>query len=88
MKKLILSLTVASIGLLSGCSAQHMVRQYGGTDTIDLPAGKKLVQANWEGEHLWYLLRSAKTGEKPEVLEFKESRSYGGRSGTVIFREH
>lgn len=84
--KLAMILVVAA--LTAGCSQQYLAKNGGGTATIDLPAGQKLVTATWKETSLWYLTRAAKPGEKPEALVFKESSSLGVIEGTVIFQEH
>lgn len=89
MKKIaLLSLAMIMIGtLLVSCTNQQMAKEYGGTATIALPPGKKLITATWKDTHLWYLLRDIKPGETPETYEFKESSNFGIMQGTVIFKE-
>lgn len=75
--------------MLAGCTPNIRARQWGGTNTVELPPGKKLVVADWDsGNNLWYLLRDAKDGEKPETVEFVENSSFGVMQGKVIFHEH
>ena len=77
------------VGGFAGCTSSQRARGFGGTTTIELPAGKKLVVATWkEGNDLWFLLRDAKKGESAETLEFVESNSIGVFNGKVIFHEH
>jgi hypothetical protein len=83
----ILGVIVAACLLNIGCTQQQVARQYGGTATIDLPAGKKLVTATWKESHFWYLVRNAKAGETPETYEFKESSTFGIMQGTMVLRE-
>lgn len=75
-------------GLLSGCTQNTRARAFGGTATIDIPAGKKVVNATFKDHDLWVLERNAKPGEKPETLTFKEYSSFGILQGTVIIVEH
>lgn len=73
--------------LVSGCTANSRAKNFGGTLTIDLPAGTKLVTATWKEAALWYLTRPARPGETPETLTFKEDSSWGLFEGKVIFTE-
>ncbi len=74
---------------LGGCSDQTRAKSYGGTATIDLPAGKKLINATWkESSNIWYLVRDMREGETAESYEFKESSSLGIVEGTVKLIEH
>lgn len=88
MKKLIV-LALFSIGLfiITGCTEQQKARSYGGTATVDLPVGQKLVNATWKGEDLWYLTKPMKTNDVAEIYEFKESSSFGFMNGKVVIRE-
>lgn len=77
---------------VGSCTQQQRARNYGGTATIELPKGQKLVNATWKGDDdLWYLYRPMRAGEQPETTIFQESA--GGlitgavKSGTVIFKE-
>jgi len=74
--------------IATGCTANERARNFGGTQTIDLPAGKKLVNATWKETNLWYLLRPMQNGESPDTLNFIESSAYGMMNGAVIFIEH
>jgi hypothetical protein len=86
MKRLIITLAITT--LLPSCTQQQMAKDWGGTTTIDLPVGKKLVTVSWEQAHLWYLLRDARPGETPETLQLKESSSFGVMQGQINFVEH
>jgi hypothetical protein len=73
--------------LLAGCTANERARQFGGTVTVDLPPGRKLVNATWKEQDLWYLHRPARTGETPEVVVFSSKSSFGIVEGSVVFKE-
>ncbi|MFH1183018.1 MAG: hypothetical protein V1690_02020 [Candidatus Moraniibacteriota bacterium] len=79
---------VAIIALaIAGCG-QFLTKEFGGTSSIDLPKGQKLVIATWKESNLWYLVRPMRLGEVPETHEFVESSLVGVLQGKVIFREH
>ena len=86
MKKLLFLILIVSTLFITGCNNLSS-RHFGGTQTIDLPAGQKLVNATWKSDDLWYLTRPIRAGEVPEVVTFKEQSNVGILSGTVIFRE-
>lgn len=78
----------AALLFLGGCTQQQRVKSLGGSMTVDLPAGQKLVHVTWKETQIWYLTRPAQPGEKPEKLTFKEQSTYGVVEGTVFFQEH
>lgn len=71
--------------------SQYVTKRIGGTTTIELPAGKKLVPytVQWEpnGSHIWYLTEDAEPGYKPKTYDFHESSNLGLLEGTIIFQE-
>jgi hypothetical protein len=85
---IVAALLVAMTAMFGGCTANEMARNYGGTMTVDLPEGTKLVTATWKGTHLWYLTRPMEEGERATTVTFKESSNMGMMEGTIIFREH
>jgi len=85
MKKLLVIL-VLLVGLTS-CTENFKAKQMGGTMTVDLPAGQKLIEVTWKEDQMWYLTRARREGEAPETFEFKEKSSMGFMEGTVIFKE-
>ena len=91
MKKalLILAITIAACSI-SGC--QEITKKFGGTTTIDIPAGKKLVPytVQWEPKSasIWYLTEDTEPGYTPKTYEFHESSNMGAMEGKIIFVEH
>ena len=81
---------VLALGLLVlviGCTSQQMAKGFGGSMTVDLPPGQKLVVATWKNSDLWYLTRPMRDGENAEVQSFRESSSFGIMEGVVKFVE-
>ena len=72
---------------LFSCTENSRARHFGGTETINLPSGQKLVNATWRETGLWYLTRPMKADERPETLNFREKSSFGMVEGTVVFIE-
>ena len=75
---------------LSLCSCeQQITRQYGGTTTINLEKGEKLIEVTWKGGgDLWYLVEDMDSDYIPKVKVFKESSTYGVLEGKVVFIEN
>jgi hypothetical protein len=88
LKNLLLAgLVAVSIFALTGCNST--TRILGGTSTIDLPQGTKLVGSpQWDGNHLWVNTRPMEPNEKAETYDFKEYSQFGILSGNVIIHEH
>lgn len=85
MKKLIAFIFV----VLTMCSCEQVItREYGGTTTIKLERGEKLIEATWKGDgDLWYLVEPMDSDYVPKTKLFKESSVCGVLEGKVIFIE-
>jgi len=86
MRKIHTYLAIASL-VMAGCTDNQRAKTFGGTKTISLPAGQKLVASTWKDDNLWYLTRPIRAGEVAEILTFKEDSSFGIVEGQVIFQE-
>lgn len=86
---LALALTCGACSMLSGCWLdQTFARNIGGTASIVLERGQRLVTATWKEDHVWYLTRAARPDDPPPtVLVLHESSALGMLQGTVLFRE-
>lgn len=80
-------LILGLVGILPSCTEQQRAKQFGGTMTVELTSGTKLVNATWKNSELWYLVRPMKEGEQPETYEFLEKSSFGVMQGRVVFKE-
>ena len=87
MKKLLLGLI--GIVMLVSCTENNRARVWGGTETIQLEEGVRLVNVTWKGEKgatdLWMLTKKDTT--KPSTYYFKEKSSFGVMEGQVIIIE-
>lgn len=70
-----------------GCTENSRAKTFGGTMTVTLPKGQKLMEATWKEADLWYLTRPMREGEKAEQYTFQENSTFGLVEGTVIFVE-
>lgn len=85
MKKLILLLF--AIPLLISCD-QWTAKNFGGTMTIKLEKGQKLMEATWKnGNGIWYLTEPMDSGYTPKTKVFTEKSLAGVLQGKVIFVE-
>lgn len=85
MKKLLLMATLCA--LLISCTENQRARNFGGTETIKLPAGEMLISATWKQDALWYLTGPMPDSYIPQTKKFIETSSYGVWEGQVIFVE-
>lgn len=87
----IILVILAVILLLTSCTQNQKARSYGGTETVNLPKGEKLINATWKGEKgaadLWYLTEEMEPNYVPKKKYFRESSGFGVFEGTVIFIE-
>ena len=84
MKNIILLALTAL--MMMGCE-QYVARQAGGTLTIKLESGQKLIEATWKESDLWYLTETMDSDYKPKTKVFQENSMYGVFEGRVIFIE-
>ena len=88
MKKFIFILcTIVSMFVMSSCTENVRAKKYGGTYTIKLDPGYKLVEATWKEASLWYLVEPMDSTDTPKTKIFKEDSSLGIIEGKVIFVE-
>lgn len=72
----------------SSCTENQRARSWGGTETITLDSGVRLVNVTWkgkEGSDMWLLTKQDTT--KPQTYTFKEKSTWGMMEGTVIIKE-
>jgi hypothetical protein len=84
MKKVLLGLF--GIVLLASCTENNRARVWGGTETIHLDEGVRLVNVTWkEGSSLWILTKKDTT--KASTYSFSEKSNLGVMEGNVIIIE-
>ncbi len=90
MKKVLTLLSVALLTFsvcLTSCTDNQRAKNFGGTETINLPAGEKIVNCTWKEDHLWYLTEPMSSKDSARTLTFHEKSIWGVLQGTVIFKE-
>lgn len=86
-KLLIVALVAGLLPTLFSCTENQRARQFGGTITIELPLGEKLVMATWKETDLFYLTEPMDSNYVPKTKTFREDSSWGVMESTVIFKE-
>ena len=73
---------------LSSCTQNSMVKNFGGTSTIEIPEDRQFVLATWKDDELWITTkkRTAVDTVKSEY-NFSEKSSFGMLEGTYIIIE-
>lgn len=67
-------ITLIILGATS-CTDNQRAKSFGGTSTINLPAGEKLVTVTWKGEaDIWYLTRPMKSTDSAETYYFHQDK--------------
>ena len=80
-------ITITAVLLLASCTENQRAKSLGGTSTIDLPKGQKLVNVTWKEDEMWYLTRPMKSDETAVSYTYQEESSIGLLEGTVILKE-
>ena len=70
---------------LVGCTSNESARRFGGTETIDLKPGARVVNVTWKEVDLWILTKQDTT--KPTSYSFKEKSNFGLMEGEIIINE-
>lgn len=78
---------IAAALLVAGCTSHGRARVWGGTETVTLAAGLKLVSMAWKDLDLWILTRAWKSGDVPERYAFMEKSNQGLFEGTILVVE-
>lgn len=75
--------------VLAACTERSRARNWGGTETNELPTGMKLLSVSWKGEELWVHMRPMRGDEAPETHTYRQIGKYGvlSKEGQVILHE-
>lgn len=71
---------------IGGCR-QIAAKHYGGTYTVKLDPGMKLVNCTWKESQLWLLTTKRSDTEEPKVHKFIEKSTLGILQGEVTIEE-
>ena len=70
----------------SSCTSNNRARNWGGTETIELNPGTRVVNVTWKETDLWILTKQD-TSTKPTQYSFHEKSSLGVLEGEIIIIE-
>ena len=87
MKKVLFILAVALVICTASCTENIRARKMGGKMTVNLPKGKKLINATWKDTNLWYLVEDMEDGYVPKTKHMYEESPHGLIEGEVVFIE-
>jgi len=85
MKKLLTVLILGIMIVAVGCTANNRAKNWGGSQTITLEEGQRLVNATWKEDNMWLLVKTDTT--KPQIYHFNESSSWGLLEGEITIIE-
>jgi hypothetical protein len=80
MKKLFLAIVMGV--MVTSCTENNRVKNWGGEGNINLPKGCKLVNVTWKETEIWYLTRPMDSNDVAETYQFQEESSWGVMEGT------
>lgn len=81
---LLIALIAAAV---CGCTKNSRAKNYGGSMTITLPKGQRIVEATWKNSDLWYLTEQMDSDYTPKKKVFKEVSQWGVWEGEITFIE-
>ena len=88
MKKIFTVIAFAALLFTcSSCTEHTRARTWGGTESITLDPGQKLVEVTWKENNIWYLTEPMEEGYVPKTKIFQEDSRFGVMEGKVIFTE-
>ena len=68
---------------LFSCTENQRTRNFGGTETINLPENCKFLSATWKKDNLWICYKDTTTN----INYLKEVSSWGLLEGTVVIKD-
>lgn len=85
MKQLIAVLILIAALTLTSCTNNERARKFGGSETVTLNPGERMVNMTWKQNDLWILTKQDTT--KPSTYTFQEKSSWGVMEGTITVVE-
>ena len=85
MKKVFLAILIGV--MITSCTENSRVRNFGGDGTLRLPKGQKLVNVTWKETQIWYLTRPMTSKDSCQTYTFQEESSLGLIEGTYTIIE-
>ncbi|MCH5241780.1 MAG: hypothetical protein J1F67_05080 [Muribaculaceae bacterium] len=82
-----LFLIAAILLTMASCTKQSRVRNFGGTETIQVKPGYRVMMATWKDSNLFYMIEPMPENYEPTEKYLVESSSYGIWESEIIFIE-
>ena len=79
-------ISVIIVIMMDSCTSNERARNFGGTETVELNPGTRVVNVTWKQDDLWVLTKQD-TSTKPTQYSFHEKSSYGVMEGEIIIIE-
>jgi len=79
-------LAIAAMILVPGCTCNQAARKWGGTQTITLEPGQRLLNCTFKDDDIWLLVKND-PWKKPDTISFIEKSSYSILQGKVLVIE-
>jgi hypothetical protein len=73
--------------VLTSCTENSRVRNYGGEQTIMLPCNQKLVNVTWKLDNMWVLTKQMYEDDEVEEYTFTEKASWRLWEGKITIKE-
>lgn len=78
----------AVIAMVVGCTANTRAKEFGGSMSVNLDEGKRLVNVTWKESELWLLTRTTRvTNDPPSTYTLQEKSGLGWVEGRVTIIE-
>ena len=87
MKKILSLIAIVTVFAVTSCTDNEKARNYGGTETINIEANRKVVNVTWKDNDIWILTREMTPADSAETWKFHEKSSAGVYEGTIILVE-
>lgn len=88
LKNTLFALAIVLIGIgTTSCTDNNRAKHWGGSMTITLEKGEKLVDVTWKESNLWYMTKPMSETDVAETYTFREDSNWGMIEGKVIFVE-
>ncbi len=85
MKKVFLAILMGV--MVTSCTENNRVKNWGGDGTLTLPKGQKLINVTWKENQIWYLTRPMTSQDSCQIYSFHEESSWGVMEGTYTIIE-
>lgn len=87
MKFYYIKILICLVALCVVSCENYITRKFGGTMTIDVEPGYKVINATFKETEIWYFIEPMDDSYIPKQKKFVEKSKLGALEGTIIFNE-